>query len=174
MHGTSYSSPRALVGLTQTVPCMEGSQLAPRNFVMGDIPFLGFSESRSFGELSQSSGILFRLQFSGSQTVQDVSSPLIAPRYVDVKASDLSSIPSTYAEATYAEVIRHLDVYKDMQERNFLDFQTPWISSTFHFPFIIWEASRRLMYRFAKGMYKGLDNTVAIELSTLFQKMSFT
>lgn len=118
---------------------------------MSGLLFSGFGDSYTYDLVYHSHPVLFRLQISESLARgEGPKGPLIAPRYANLSPADLLSIP-LFSQSTYAEVARHVNVYKNMKKRDSIDFRTPWVSTTWNFPYLMWEASRRLMYRFAKG-----------------------
>ncbi|KAJ3553818.1 hypothetical protein NM688_g3415 [Phlebia brevispora] len=116
---------------------------------MDDIPFFGFRDSRSYNVVLQNNPVLFRLHADASPTHHGINGPIVAPRYANFSVADLPSLPLV-RQSTYGEVARHLNVYKNLEKRNSVDFQTPWVSTTFNFPYLMWEASRRIMYRYVK------------------------
>ena len=119
-----------------------------------DLLFSGFGDTHLYDLISESNPVLFRLHsicktpgIGGPDFNEHV---ITAPQYASLSPSDLNMLPLLY-QGTYADMSRHVNVYKNMKKRDSLDFRSPWVSVTWNFPYLIWEASRRLMYRFATG-----------------------
>ena len=127
----------------------------PTSTTMSDLLFSGFGNTHIYDLISESNPVLFRLHIceapgTGGPSLNEHM--ITAPQYANLSPSDLYMLPLLY-QGTYAEVSRHVNVYKNMKKRDSLDFRSPWVSVTWNFPYLIWEASRRLMYRFATGKF---------------------
>ena len=120
------------------------------------LPFFGFADTKEFSALSQRHSILFRLHTSLTSTPPSPEHTITAPMYSTTIYDNLRQLPDiregTPDAQHVAELARHLRAYREMSDkRGQAVFPSPWLSTTFSLPWVIWEAQRRLAYRFSKG-----------------------